>query len=100
MLLLLTLRKEPKKIFCGIRLQFWDEGLPGVSDAFQGSLSPESLGALNVWGGSETLTWVHPLDFATKMAQVSKLFSSLSLHSLTFFPDLKICNTCSYHPFE
>ncbi|CAK9234644.1 unnamed protein product [Sphagnum troendelagicum] len=52
-------------------VQFWDEGLPGVADAFQGSLSPESLGALNVWGGSETLTWVHPLDFATKMAQAA-----------------------------
>lgn len=46
---------------------FWEELSSGGS--LHDGLSPESMGSLGGWGGPETLAWVHPLEFATKISQ-------------------------------
>ena len=53
------------------RQQFWEE-LAGATGSLSEGLSPESMGSLGGWGGPETLAWVHPLEFATKISQVSR----------------------------
>lgn len=49
--------------------QFWEE-LASAQGSLHDGLSPESMGSLGGWGGPETLAWVHPLEFATQIAQV------------------------------
>ncbi|KAG0586327.1 hypothetical protein KC19_2G082900 [Ceratodon purpureus] len=48
--------------------QFWEE-LAGATGSLHEGLSPESMGSLGGWGGPETLAWVHPLEFATRISQ-------------------------------
>jgi hypothetical protein len=57
-----------KRHMCFLQ-QFWEE-LAGAAGSLHDGLSPESMGSLGGWGGPETLAWVHPLEFATKISQV------------------------------
>lgn len=57
-----------KLYFCFLQ-HFWEELASGEGGLHDG-LSPESMGSLGGWGGPETLAWVHPLEFATKISQV------------------------------
>lgn len=60
-------------------IQFWQEMVAGAPpDLLQEGLSPESLGSLGGWGGPDTLQWVHPMEFANKIVQVSDAGASPS----------------------
>eukprot|EP00850_Spirogloea_muscicola_P000460 SM000002S05540 [mRNA] locus=s2:632406:642498:- [translate_table: standard] len=52
--------------------EMWEAMLPGGVERFYDSITPEAMGSLGGWGGPETLNWVHPMEFATRLAHVAE----------------------------
>eukprot|EP00850_Spirogloea_muscicola_P012985 SM000086S23037 [mRNA] locus=s86:220846:229992:+ [translate_table: standard] len=52
--------------------EMWEAMLPGGVESFYDSITPEAMGSLGGWGGPETLNWVHPMEFATRLAHVAE----------------------------
>eukprot|EP00897_Mesotaenium_endlicherianum_P006394 jgi/Mesen1/5783/ME000293S04938 len=52
-------------------LQFWGAMFPGGLGRLLESFTPEAMGTLGAWGGLETLQWIHPREFATRLADAA-----------------------------
>lgn len=62
---------DDEEIITDEDIKLWNEQFPGGISEMLDTVSPEAMGSLGAWGGPQTLKWVHPWEFATRLSEAA-----------------------------